>query len=143
VEKCMDDVNFLPIGELAADTGSMTASTYSFTDNNLAKGITYYRLRLIDSGGAYQYSATRRINYTDNDLGIIIYPNPVSTGTLTVSASVNCNRLLLYDASGRLVRDLSVLGMVNTLYTGDLAKGVYLIRIQTDAGSEVHKIVVE
>jgi hypothetical protein len=143
IQKSTDGVNFSGIGAVQADTPSANPSQYQFTDNNLAIGVNYYRLMIIDTGGSFQYSPVHSILYSVNDLGIIVYPNPVSSGIVNINTPVNCSSINLYDASGRFIRGENVSGLQNSMYTGDLAKGVYLMRIRIDSGTAIQKIIVE
>jgi Subtilase family/Secretion system C-terminal sorting domain len=143
IQKSTDGTNFAGIGSVEASSSSGNASQYQFTDNNLVKGTNYYRLMIIDSSGDFQYSIVRSIIFSLDDLGIIVYPNPVSSGTLYINTPINCNRIDVYDASGRLIKSVSVSGLQNSFYTGDLARGVYLMRISLDSGTGLQKIIVD
>jgi hypothetical protein len=143
VQKSTDGVIFVEIGAVKAIDDSSSAIQYQFTDYNLVKGINYYRLMLTDSSGNFQYSSIQTLVYSNADLGIIVYPNPVATGTIFINTPVNCDRIEVYDASGRFIKGESVSGLQNSMYTGDLSKGVYLLRISIDTGTGLQKIIVE
>ena len=143
IEKSLDSINFSPIGTVKAIVDTSSFSLYQFTDSLLLSGINYYRLRILNADGTYQYSGMVSINFSKNNFTIRIYPNPVTNGILFVNTSSNCNRIILYDVLGRLVKAENKSGLQNNISTTKLAKGVYIIRISTDTGDFIQKIVVE
>jgi hypothetical protein len=142
IQKGTDSINFPQIiGTVKADT---TVTGYQFTDKNLSLGFNYYRLKIITEQGNVQYSPVRNINYTkSNPIVNGIYPNPVSTGRIHVNTATNCNRIALYDVLGRLVKAENKTGTANEFSVANLAKGVYLLKAFTDAGTINTKIVVD
>jgi len=142
IEKSSDSIKFSDIGIVAANGNTDSISNYQYTDNNLWKGNNYYRLKIIYSDGHFIYSPIRKILFNPDGLIINIYPNPVKSD-LHINTSVNCNQLVLFDIAGRMVRSISTFGFENSLYVGNLAKGVYLLTIWTDDGKKTAKIVVE
>ena len=142
IQKGIDTSNFpQTIGALKADTA---ITGYQFTDKNLLQGLNYYRLKIITEHGNYQYSPVRSINYVKNSPVINgIYPNPVSTGRVYVNTATNCTRIALYDVLGRLVKVETKSGTVNDFSVGNLAKGIYLLKVFTDSATIDSKIVVE
>ncbi|MBS1933176.1 MAG: S8 family serine peptidase [Bacteroidetes bacterium] len=141
VEKSTDGINYTDIGVVSA-TGSSSGS-YQFIDEGLYNGINYYRLRITNVDGSFQYSPVRTIAMNDDDFLVAVFPNPISKGNLNITTSANCNTLQLCDASGRIVRFVNTLGLQNTLSVDGLSKGVYLLMITTDAGKKIEKIIVE
>jgi hypothetical protein len=119
------------------------SNRYNFTDINPYAGINYYRLKSIDRNGVFKYSAVRKVNFTSAGNDIAIYPNPVSTGIVTVTASVNCQSAQLFDAAGKRIRAYLLKGKTNTLSLTGLAKGVYQLQIVTDKSTQTEKIIVE
>ena len=68
--------------------------------------------------------------------GIEVYPNP-TTGLLQIDA-VDVQRVECYSQMGQLV---GVYENVNELNLGDLAKGVYMLRITVPQGVTMRKVV--
>jgi hypothetical protein len=69
--------------------------------------------------------------------GIGIYPNPVQD-VLHIQSSVTIEQAAIYDMNGRIVRQVQ---MTNDIAVQDLARGIYMIKIQTNKGIEIRKIV--
>ena len=139
IQRSSDATNFVDIGSVQS-ANNLTA--YSFTDSNLLVGLNYYRLKIVVPGGNYQYSPLRTIANVPNNPVIGIYPNPIHNGLLTVNTTANCSRIELYDVLGRFVRGEDKSGQQNTFPMVNLAQGVYALKIFTDAGNLVTKIVV-
>jgi len=143
IERSTDGINYTAIGTLPAAGNSTTTNKYQFTDEQIATGISYYRIRLVDKDDKSMYSPVRKISYIDNDFTISITPNPVTKGMVYINTSINCSRIELRDATGRLIKTQSATGMQNQLPVQHVAKGIYFITAITDNGKKVEKIFIE
>jgi len=143
VERSGDGIHYNSIGEVNAAGNSSVALQYQFTDNNLLKGLNYYRIKMMAKDGQFIYSPVRKITSLANDFTITMYPNPVTKGVVFISTSVNCNHITLTDVSGRTIKSIDTQGTQHTLNTGNIAKGTYFITVTTDIGKKVEKIEVE
>lgn len=143
IERSTDGISYTAIGTLPAAGNSTTTLKYQFTDKQIATGINYYRIRLVDKDDKSMYSPVRKISDTDNDFTISITPNPVTKGMVYINTSVNCNRIELRDATGRLIKTATATGTQNQLPVQHVAKGMYFITAITDSGKKVEKIFIE
>jgi hypothetical protein len=144
IQKSSDGVNFFPIDSVAAiGNGNTLNNSYRYTDYHLWSGANYYRLKMVDIDGHTKYSGIRSVNDTLNTLVISLYPNPVQTGTLYISSSVNCESIQVADISGRIIIRTATRGFLNVIPLGRVAKGIYFVTVQTEAGSQVKKVLVE
>lgn len=67
----------------------------------------------------------------------VIYPNPV-TDVINIKTSDNVERVELYNMQGQLVKmEMNV----ENISIRDLSNGVYMLKLTTDKGSSMHKIV--
>lgn len=83
VERSSDGKSFVQIGEATGKGDSDEAVNYTFTDNNPANGINYYRLKQQDFDGSVSYSPVRSISIVRNSTAYL-YP-AVSSGVVVVS----------------------------------------------------------
>ena len=113
---------------------------YRYTDPHPGKGITYYRLKMVDSGGRFTYSPIRTISDTTGPLSVTVYPNPIHSGNLFISSNANCRHIGLIDVSGRVIMQTDVHGYFNTLLLPALSRGIYFLRVDTDSGRTVVKV---
>lgn len=116
---------------------------FSFTDDQPAAGVNYYRIKMIDADGKVSYStvvtlinAIAGINVQD------IAPNPVTTNSfhLKISAAkAQQARLVIADIQGRIVQEntVSLFAGFNTIPfdVAQLAKGSYQLYVKTDDGA--------
>ena len=67
-----------------------------------------------------------------------IYPNP-ATDHITINSTDNVQRVEIYNMQGQLVK--AETGAVNNISVKDLANGMYTLKLTTDNGTSIHKIV--
>ena len=142
VERSADGQNYVAIGSVTANNMS-AANRYYFTDASPLTGINYYRLKSIDRNGLFKYSAVRKVNFKAAGNDIAVYPNPVTGGVVTVTASVNCTSAKLFDAAGKFIRSFELNGRTNELQLKGIAKGVYQLQIISGQSVQTEKIIIE
>ena len=76
VERSADGQYFETIGTMPAKVNSNTISRYAMTDVEPYRGQNYYRLKMIDLDGSYEFSDIAAV-FIDNFGEIMLYPNPV------------------------------------------------------------------
>lgn len=143
LERSTDGLHYAAIGSVPASGNTNTITKYQYTDKQLATGVNYYRIKTMDKDGKYLLSPVRTVNYSDNDFTISLLPNPATKGMVYINTSVNCNRIEVRDAIGRLVKTVTVKGTYNPLDVNGLKKGMYFITVVTDNGSKIEKLFVE
>jgi hypothetical protein len=143
VEKSTDSIHFFSIGEVTAKGTTNSYSSYQFTDTGLVHGNNYYRLKIMLSTGQSMYSPIRMVYYNLSTTAITVYPNPVLLGgTLWVSTPSNCWALELHDLTGRTIISQQAVGLHNSMYVANIAKGIYFLTIYTDGGKATEEIEV-
>jgi len=142
IEKSPDGVNFSPLDSVPALNGD-TVNAYHYADNGLLQGVNYYRLKIVDADGRYNYSYIRTIELEGPGPIIHIYPNPYHSGELHITSSSPCHGIGMADASGRILLQIPASGNTQTLTPHGLANGVYFIIIDTEAGRKVKKLLVK
>ncbi|HXD79050.1 MAG TPA: T9SS type A sorting domain-containing protein, partial [Puia sp.] len=143
IEKSTDSIQFTDLDSLGPQPGNTTTHNYQYTDHNLTAGTTWYRLRMVDLNGGATLSPVRSVSLS-GDGGIIrIFPDPVTDGPLYISSTVNCRRIALMDVVGRLIFEADVRGYLQTVPVRNLARGIYLVIVDTDTGRQVQKVFVK
>ena len=125
------------VGSVLAVGNSTTTQSYQYS-YPMQAGVTYYfRLKMIDVGGAFVNSDIRQANCSKGGGGIIIAPNP-TIDKFTIQGMENGkNSILIYAANGQLVKTQVIAqnqGEVNIAY---LAPGMYTVKITSEAGNTV------
>ncbi|UXX79704.1 T9SS type A sorting domain-containing protein [Reichenbachiella carrageenanivorans] len=137
IEQSKNGKDFQKIGYVASHQNTNQQKTYTWVDQaNFEK--TYYRLKMVDLDGSYEYSKTvSTLGVLANQL--TLFPNPVSD-LLTVSTSNEVKQIEILDSMGR-----SILENYNqkTIDVGTLLPGLYLIRVSMPSQIILDRIVVE
>ena len=110
----------------------ITNQTLTTYDNRIFKDSTL--------NSRVQILFTTQTAMTLDQLGVKLYPNPVTQNQLTASFS-NPGKLVLYDAQGKVVFSKDKIEGTQTLPL-ELQSGFYTARIVTAKGSLVHKVLV-
>jgi hypothetical protein len=129
--------NWVDYATVAASNRT-NGSSYTYTDvNNTAKGITEYRLKMVDFGGAYKLSDIRPIKGLSGAAEFTLYPNP-SNGTayVALSESFEKSTVQLLDNAGRLLKTETLQANGSTSFK-NLNPGYYLIRVKNNVTGEV------
>ena len=147
VERSTNGVNFSSIGQVKA-AGLKQKKTYAFTDNTPPQYNTlYYRLKMLDKDGSFEYSKVKSISSKASKGDIKIYPNPINNSIkaeLTAITSGDMD-ISIIDAFGKVVltskqKISEGLNSIN-LDCPQLAAGMYLFVAKTGGDSFVQKIV--
>ena len=135
----------------SAGDGSITRN-YSYTDNSLAPGLYYYRLKQMDFDGKSTFSTTATATVAGKGKTLLFqnYPNPFS-GISTIRFDLTKTqkvKLSIIDMAGREVRVLtnkvSEAGSHQVIIdAANLQKQIYLVRLQTENGILTKSILVE
>lgn len=155
VERSIDGINFEAIGEVEGNGTTSELHDYSFLDDNVVMGITYYyRLKQVDFDGAYDYtiilSATIEIeNQSQFEIGDL-YPNPAGEFTnvpmLIPSKFEGEANVQVYSVIGKLVHesklDLIEGSNVYTLDISEIPDGNYIINFEAAFGLVTKKLTV-
>ncbi|MBL7749541.1 MAG: T9SS type A sorting domain-containing protein, partial [Chitinophagaceae bacterium] len=129
VEKSADGRSFTSFSALPAST---TNRFYFLNDTRLGKGVTYYRLKMIDADGKITYGKV--VAVINDKTGIYITniaPNPLTDrSTLTLSAAkAGTVTFEVYSLSGVVVKrwNAAVAEGTNiiTMQAGELPAGIY------------------
>lgn len=114
----------------AAGGNSTDRLDYSFTDPNGYAGVSYYRLKQVDTDNRYTYTHIRAVKgMGEAQVSVMLYPNP-NYGQFTVRIE-GVNRsfdAVITDISGKVVRRLT-LGNNGAVSVSGLSAGTYIIRI--------------
>lgn len=129
IERSTDAIHFNKIGEVAG----MNLANYIYDDNDLpVASMVYYRLKMIDIDGKFNYSPVVNLRLK-SIVGNIIYPNPARDNfTLQLDKALTQDAILIVrDVTGRIARRVLVPAAQTTI-TGNvsnLPQGKYFISL--------------
>lgn len=144
IQRSTDGSHYTNIGDVAGAGNSDLPIDYTWTDNSPVKGPNYYRLQQVDVNGNYVYSpvAVASIGGPSTN-SLSVYPNPAAdminilnpTGTLI-------REIRVFNTSGVEISRLAPqsTGTVQ-LPVSSWSSGLYLIKVITDQGSQVLKVI--
>jgi plastocyanin len=153
VRKSTNGIDFKEIGKVTATGNSVIKKNYSFSDETIARGISYvyYALATVDKDGKIQLSPIK--TYKNKNalpkLIISLSPNPISgVGHLMLQFNADKKGEMLaklIDMQGKVVlkTELSAEQGVNNghIHLGDVPVGIYTIYFSLNGISESYRIV--
>jgi hypothetical protein len=129
VERSNDGTDWSELADQKAQGNSNVPTSYSQVDDHPYAGANYYRLKVVDLGGAVSYSQIVVINFSIVT-AVSLYPNP--TNGQVFLKGVNLAPVTIYSLVGQ-----NVSALVTTVQAGQnlvqldlskLPKGFYLIK---------------
>lgn len=146
IEYSPDAITFIKIGTVQGRNIS-TGSDYKFSYTQLS-GNGYYRLKLVDKDGRFEYSDVARIKTTCTDQGkILVYPNPLRYDQkLIVNISGYQGKISgeLFNVDGQRLNAYNLVNSTNELSVKNLSAGVYMLYVKADDGGDTQsfKIII-
>ncbi len=115
---------------------------YSFTHSTPAQGKLFYRLKMKDLNGNFDYSKTIAMNLNCNKSEIVVYPNPVrdKLNVNITNARDNVTTAKLFDNTGKMVYSGKMISGTNMIDMTNFSKGIYLLTLKNR--SEVQNIKI-
>ena len=142
IERSTEGINFEAIGNTAAAGNSSALKKYSFTDPN-PRYINHYRLKQTDADGKFVYSKILFVKMPQaNPLEVL---QTLAKDNLQVFIHVpqaSIASLVLYDFSGRKVKQCKAVEGSQSMPLQNLASGSYLLQLTTVDGQVYNRQVV-
>ena len=139
IERSLDARKFETIGEIKGAGTSNGDHHYSFMDESPVSGMNYYRIKQIDFDGKYSYSTTKGILY--KGLNRFTVESNISENIITIVSEDSNIDLTVCNSSGQEVMKFANQQTFEEINLGNLLPGLYFLRIQSENGSEVYKIL--
>jgi hypothetical protein len=145
IQRSTDGKTWQNVGRVAGRGNSNIVNAYTFTDKtagSLNLNTVYYRLKQVDFNGEFDYSAVKVVRPSAEPV-VETYPNP-ATDRINVNAEVSgTTSIQLLNAKGITVytEQFTAEGKVQKVINlGTYPKGMYFVRIQSNAGSTTKTI---
>ena len=129
VQRSMNGADFIAIGSVKAKGNTTLETSYQFIDAAVQMGTNYYRLKMIDTDGSYEYSPVISVKAEQSVRSLVVFPNPVRSELFVTSASKATIHMI--DAGGRLVKKILLDAGTNRINVSDLSDGLYYIYDQS------------
>lgn len=137
VQRSTDGATFNTIGEVIS-LNKVIPYTYNFIDNLPATGVSFYRLKIIEFSPFIKYSPVVKIDLTNQQAELSVYPNPVVNDQMTVEfhnlAKGNYN-VMLFNTAGDKVFEKDIYHPggsqdINIKLDNRFPRGMYYLRIK-------------
>ncbi|WP_201983195.1 T9SS type A sorting domain-containing protein [Hymenobacter rubidus] len=139
VQRSADGEVFETIGTVKAQGNSTRVHEYAFADGKPLAGLSYYRLRQVDTDGAVSFSLIATVQ--SPPAAETAYPNP-STGIVTLPGTLGTVRYRLYNLLGQTLRSGQAAGN-DRLDLTDLPKGPLFLELTGAAGRSTQRLIHE
>jgi len=143
VERSVDGSNFDIIGTIQGAGTSYITLNYSFTDNNPANGVSYYRLTQTDYNGEFEVFSPVSVSYL-NEGNLKIGPNPATNQlSIMLNGIMGSSTLEIIDISGRLIKTIQLKDSYSTLDITEINSGNYILIISAENKKITKKLIIE
>lgn len=150
LERSTDGISFNQDAIIFGSEQSESSVNYTYRDKNMdfSTHSLYYRLKMVDKSGKFDYSQVQIVHLGDdsNAISIVAYPNPVAQKLfLTMPSTWKGNKAVVqvYSASGIMVETtlFSNVTKIENLEISQLANGLYYINITCQNKNVMVKIL--
>lgn len=135
VEKSTDGAKFSKIASVPATGFSSNKNNYNITDPELQSGEYFYRLKVVDLNGIFEYSNPEFVSFLNNN-PIKVYPNPTKDHLVIEINAMDDSEAFIHimDLSGKMVmmENHSLHEGINHIDMGisGLPSGIYSVILQ-------------
>jgi hypothetical protein len=122
--------NIAFVNSKALNGNSDNEIVYTYTHNEVVKGIAQYRLQQVDFDGQTKLSEVRILKENTSTKDALVFPNPASKGsavTIVLPDPQATYHIQVIDVAGRTIQDLQ--NSRNTQTLSQINKGQYFVRI--------------
>lgn len=144
IERSSNGTQFTNIGFVAALSANNNGASYQFTDEHVARGNNYYRIRQVDLDGTASLSESRLLNF-DMKTAVAVFPNPAADFVqidLGYTAA-NC-QIEIINTAGQRLRQFKYQQQNNIkINVTSLPTGIYSIRITSDGNRETRQVKIK
>jgi hypothetical protein len=136
IYKSHDGINYTKIATIEGIQNNVTQN-YQYTDLHPFH-FTYYKITIKENNTNLNQNLIKTLNLNKISNHVKIYPNP-NTGSFDIETQSN-STYTIQGINGKIIKQ----GYVNSKATiNDLAKGIYIITIQSDENFDVFKIIIQ
>lgn len=146
IEHSADGVSFKDIGNVTATGNVDLIRNYNFIHPNPKSGINYYRLRITDIDGKFSYSKILRVQFSNEQTKLSIFPNPAGDyTTISLSPIPGESELKIIDMKGILIKTYKINKNIlqTKISTKELVPGVYDIIWRNNTGILNQRLLIK
>ncbi|MBO0359584.1 T9SS type A sorting domain-containing protein [Hymenobacter sp. BT186] len=140
IQRSSTPSEFKTIGRVAGQGTSSQSHSYEWLDAQPLGGLSYYRLRQIDTDGTESFSLVVTVQHKEGMAGAF-FPNP-TTGLVTLNAALGTVKYRVLNTLGQTVLTGEAQGG-NTVDMQSLRTGAYFLELQSASGRTVQRFMRE
>lgn len=140
IERCSNSTVFIKIGSVTAASIAGT-NNYVYNDAAPQNGNNYYRLKMIDIDGRFEFSKIISV-WFGNTQQVRIWPTPAKSA-ITIQFAEQYKQLEIVDITGRILLRKNISQQTETIDISTLAKGMYFIRLRNGNTTVSKKFIKE
>jgi hypothetical protein len=149
LEKSSDAIHFTETEKIYARYGDHNTHKeyFAYDSKPVAANVNYYRLKMVDKNGEYNYSPVRSVYFTDTDAELMIIPNPANEfAELRFSSPSEKDWIIsLYDKRGNKLSEMNHHGSAGTnsfqIGLSTYESGLYFITVSDGSAFYKRKLV--
>jgi PKD repeat protein/photosystem II stability/assembly factor-like uncharacterized protein len=144
IERSWDGNNFSEVGKTLARNNVI--NNYSFEDkleniNRWPSNTVYYRLKIIDKNGTIKTSNILQLQWSDvQQVLLTVSPNPFNN-YIQINTKTAIQYVQLIGLNGQIVFSSNAVSNERVNLSGGIVKGNYLLKVYTDKGVVVEKVI--
>lgn len=138
IERSFDGVDFQKIDFVAAQNKNQ--NEYIFKDAGAKAGTNYYyRLKMIDLDGSFEYSNIKQIRIPFGDETVEVFPNPFSDIIFikNKNETVALKNAELFDINGTKILEINLEKNQSQISVKNIQNGIYVLKIYDEIGNAV------
>ncbi len=149
IQRSKDASNWKTIHSLDAANNSNSLLYYEAIDSNPLYGLNYYRLKMIDTDGAFALSRIAQIAASNSSAKSMVYPNPVANEIIINGQEQSkIAKITVVNQNGMSVRNtfesLDANQNKYSINVRDVVNGLYFLNVEFQNGARfTEKVVIK
>jgi hypothetical protein len=146
IERSIDSRTWNKVASVSAGGNTGVAQNYSFTDHSPLNGNNYYRLKIIDIDGQFEYSPIKNVSVAVSGIVITTGPNPAysTLNVMIAQETANDFEVKLINRSGQIIYNRKYAGSLDRIAI-DVSKfpeGNYFVEVVDVNGTKTIKNIL-
>ncbi len=138
IQRSANGINFEKIGTLEASLSRNDKKEYSFLDNNPLPSYNYYRLKMVDLDGTFEFSKIISQRYANDLKNVEVF---YASNLIQMRSNLESYNAKIYNAGGQLVYPKTNFSGSSSIEVDQLTEGIYFIQIDNGLSIETKKFV--
>jgi hypothetical protein len=135
VEYSYDGNSWEDLGYVNGSSKTDGEASYTYTMGKVFSGTVFFRVKQLELNGSANYSSVKKINL-NSTIELKIWPNPASD-LIQINTGTKNGKASIIDASGRVMKSVSLIAGINRIAVNDLNRGLYMVVFHSTQGEQL------